>query len=63
MRLFNLICRPRQLRYQSGQLVTFGKSKITAIVVESRWNSRLKNWEYHLEGFPGWVQQNLIQPK
>ena len=63
MRLFTFLCRPRQMRYSAGQIVTFGKSKITAKIVESRWNSRLKNWEYHLEGFAGWVQQHLIQPK
>jgi NADH:ubiquinone oxidoreductase subunit 3 (subunit A) len=56
------LCRPRQMRYKSGQVVTFGQSRIKAIVVESRWNKRTQSWEYHLEGFPGWIQQTNIRP-
>lgn len=56
------LCRPRQLRYKSGQIVRFGYSRIKAIVVESRWNKHTNNWEYHLEGFPGWIQQSSIRP-
>ena len=56
------LCRPRQMRYQSGQVVVFGHSRIKAIVVESRWNKKKQSWEYHLEGFPGWIQQTNIRP-
>lgn len=57
----SFICRKRQLRHNSGDTVQFAETRIRAKVVESRWNSRLKCWEYHLEGFPGWVKQSLIK--
>jgi hypothetical protein len=36
-------------------------SRIRATVAASRWNSKARCWEYHLEGFPGWTKQNLIK--